>query len=237
MKIYSLFASVDGEQNLYSQGCFTTFIRLAGCNFNGDPDNSVRCKYCDTGYAQAEDSGAVWSVESIVQEVLSMGCPKVTITGGEPMAQVEELGILIEALKQYGIVITLETNGSYDVFELCSADGEMPVDCIVMDWKLSNSGEPTEYMDISNFLPLRSYDYVKFVVDDPITYREALSVKTLLQNMGCQAIFAFSPCFGKVEASELFEWLKGDLQLGLDVRLNVQLHKLIWPTVAIGEER
>ena len=103
MKIRSIFTSVDGEINDFHQGRLSVFVRLAGCNLN--------CSYCDTKYAQSIKAGTEKSISEIVSNVCKFNLDKVTITGGEPLLQADEVKILIKELSTKGKKITIETNG------------------------------------------------------------------------------------------------------------------------------
>jgi 7-carboxy-7-deazaguanine synthase len=226
MIIRSIFNSLDGEVNRWGQGTFTTFVRFGGCAFGG---KNIHCSYCDTKYSQAKESGTEMSIQKIVNQVKLIGCEKVTITGGEPFVQRKELIELVDSLLDNDFGISLETNGSYDVLDI------PPDVCIVMDYKLSNSGIPKSYMKTEHFTNLQPEDFVKMVVDTRESYEEAIQVKEALMDSGCEARFAFSPMWGILDPAQLFDWLQKD-QL-FDVILNLQLHKIIWPNVKEGEER
>jgi len=227
IKIHSIFSSIDGEVNSFGQGTFTTFIRFAGCDFAG---HDAHCSYCDTSYAWGEDSALDMGVDEIVEKIIETGCRKVTITGGEPRRQYNELHYLVNALKDKGFFISLETNGSYSMDVRGSYLNR--IDCIVMDWKLSNSGV-SKFMKYTNFLDLREYDFIKFVVDED-TINEAVKVKMHLQNLGCKARFAFSPLWGKVNPEIVVATL---YELGqVDAVFNLQIHKVVWPNIGFGEE-
>ena len=101
IKINEIFTSIDGEVNRYGQGGLTTFIRLAGCN--------LQCSYCDTKQAQAMDTGVDMTIDEITERI---EVSKVTITGGEPLCQKDELIELINSLCFTDIRVTVETNGS-----------------------------------------------------------------------------------------------------------------------------
>lgn len=223
MKIFKIYNSIDGEVNRWGQGCFTTFIRFAGCNFGGD---NIHCSYCDTKYSQEEDSGVEMTIPQILICVQELGCHKVTITGGEPFAQGCE--DLVDGLIHMGCEVSIETNGSYYIGDVnCKAN-------IIMDWKLSNSGIPVQYMIPDHFTVLAADDYVKFVIDNEVSYKEAVAVMRMLQDLGCVARFAFSPMWGVLDPKDLFMWLQRDKLF--DCVINLQLHKIIWPNIVEGEE-
>jgi 7-carboxy-7-deazaguanine synthase len=226
MKIRSIFNSIDGEVNAYHQGCFSTFIRVAGCSFAGN--DKIRCAYCDTSYAWSEDSGKDMTVDEIVKQVEEIGCRKITITGGEPCHNEKELIKLLKVVyKPY--IVTLETNGSYDVSPFKGY-----VDSVIMDYKLKSSGIPSSYMKLSHFSILDDRDFIKFVISDVDDYNEACIVMKELEKTDCNAQFAFSSAFGKLEPKLLVEWLQRDKFF--DTIINIQLHKIIWPNIRPDDE-
>ena len=115
LNVQSIFTSLDGEANGFEgAGQLSTFIRLKGCN--------LRCKYCDTKYAQESLPENLMTVEEIINQIPE-GCKKITLTGGSPFFQLEKVGLLLIALRQwsnYQIAITIETNGSIDPAELAA---------------------------------------------------------------------------------------------------------------------
>jgi len=207
MRIYSIFTSIDGEVNGWGQGGFSTFIRFAGCN--------LRCKYCDTIYAQGGFSGKEMSVTEILVRIESRGCKKLTITGGEPLFQLPGLEELVHYLSRYDI--TLETNGSFFVPNWLSGRN------IVMDYKLESSGQ-TVKMNLDNFKGLKKTDFVKFVVKDRVDYDQA---KKVMEKVGgySPVKFAFSPCYETMEGKKLVDWLIEDKLF--DCIVNVQIHKCL----------
>lgn len=218
INIYSIFLSIDGEVNKYHQGRMTVFVRLAGCN--------IKCLYCDTKYARTKESGNLMEVEEVIEKIKVHGCKKITITGGEPLLQSIALGEMVKKLRDLDYKITIETNGT------CPAniDGAS----YVMDWKLPSSGME-RFMLFSNFLFLKKDDFVKFVVCDEVDLAQAIKIMSFLKEYGVLATFAFSPVFGQFSPAELFEKLEEHKIL--DVVVNLQLHKYIWPNVGEGQER
>ena len=224
MRIYSIFRSIDGEVNGFHQGRTSVFVRVAGCN--------LRCSYCDTMYA-VEAKGKEMSVDEIVGVVKEFGgVKKVTITGGEPLLYRGELKRLLLRLRREGYRVSVETNGSLGIIPL-------PYGVVgpwlswVVDWKLPSSGMSKE-MKVEDFVLLSPYDFVKFVVGERRDFEEAKEVMKLLREGGCEAQFAFSPVWGKLDPATLAMWV---FREELDVVLNLQLHKIIWPDCGEGRER
>lgn len=211
MRVHTIFNSIDGEVNSYYQGAFSTFVRLAGCN--------LRCHYCDTRYAQEMEKGEEKDIGEIVELVKGWGCPKLTITGGEPLMQKTELGEFIFALKEKaGFIITIETNGSMPI------DTNWPVYWVV-DYKCPSAGVHAHAsMKDEHFAVLTPYDFVKFVLGNREDYEFAREKVRDLSNLGCKAKFAFST-HTMLLPKEIIRWMQHD-QL-FQVIVNVQLHKLI----------
>jgi len=210
MRIYSIFPSIDGEVNAYHQGVLTTFIRVAGCN--------ICCNYCDTLYALSMQSGRKMSVKEVMQEVGAIGLKKVTITGGEPLLQLEAFQELTKLLYRENYFVSVETNGTFP----CKGYG---VGSWVVDYKLESSG-CSEQMTNSAFVNLRANDFVKFVIGDRVDFEQALAVKKYYQStMGLSCKFAFSPSHGLVTPNQLIDWLM--LDKVFDAIVNLQLHKFV----------
>ncbi|MGD8957441.1 MAG: 7-carboxy-7-deazaguanine synthase QueE [Chromatiaceae bacterium] len=204
LRITEIFHSLQGEGA--SVGWRTVFVRLTGC--------PLRCGYCDTSYAFK--GGEWWQIDAILDEVAGFDAHYVTVTGGEPLAQPDCLGLL-SALCDAGYQVSLETSGAIDV---------APVDprvVKVMDLKTPSSGECDKNL-FRNLDYLRAGDQVKFVIADDADYRwscEQLRHHSL--TMRCDVLF--SPVAGALPPSELAEWILRDR---LDVRFQIQLHKALW---------
>ncbi len=187
-------------------GLPTVFIRLTGC--------PLRCTYCDTDYAF---QGGEWmDVEVIMALVKTYPTRHVTVTGGEPLAQ-KACHELLVALCDLGCDVSLETSGALDI---SGVDARVSR---IVDLKTPASGEVGR-----NFWPniqlLTPRDEVKFVLSDEDDYcwaRQMLVDHQLAQR--CPVLF--SPVWDQVEPAQLAEWILRD---GLPVRMQVQLHKLLW---------
>ena len=188
-------------------GLPTVFVRLTGC--------PLRCQYCDTEYAF--NGGISMSLESIVKQVATYSCRYVTVTGGEPLAQSECLSLL-RLLCNRGFEVSLETSGALGIGEV---DERVSV---VMDLKTPNSMEQDKNR-YENIELLRKKDQVKFVICDRGDYdwaRARLEEFELSKKAG---EVLFSPSHEQLEAAKLADWILRDR---LPVRMQVQLHKLLW---------
>ena len=214
--LYSIFDSLDGEISAFHQGALTTFIRFSGCN--------IHCGYCDTVYALKKNDGRKVSLDQLTKELFQdrPNLKKVTITGGEPLLQLE-LDRFIDILLDKSIKISIETNGTRAPIERFL---NLPEVCWVVDFKLLSSGERNR-MNPKSFNKLTENDFVKFVIFNLDDTYEALQVAQLLRSDGCKAKFAFSPVHSKLSPDSLFKWL---MEFGSgDEIINLQLHKYIWP--------
>jgi 7-carboxy-7-deazaguanine synthase len=205
LKVNETFYSIQGESSYAGRPC--VFVRLSGCN--------LRCSYCDTQYAYEE--GEELEIGEIIDRVASFHCPLVEVTGGEPLMQ-EETPALIRSLLDEGYEVLLETNGSQDISQV---DGR----CVrIVDMKCPSSGED-ERNDLKNIEKLTDKDEIKFVIGDRKDYEYARKMLDLLGSNPLRVLVHFSPVFGKLDPKILSEWIMED---HLDVRLHLQLHKVIW---------
>ena len=222
LRINETFHSIQGEGLRAGEPCF--FIRLSGC--------PLRCHWCDTAYAFRE--GAPRTIASLLQEAQRVGCPLVQITGGEPLAQKGCL-TLVRALCDAGFTVTMETSGAIDISPLDAR-------CVrIMDLKCPGSGEVSRNL-WSNLEQLTRRDEVKFVIADRADYewaREQLQKHRLHERVATVLMSAawsqpkgaeIAGCAG-LEARLLAEWILADR---LPVRMQTQLHKIIWDPQARG---
>ena len=204
LKITEVFHSLQGEAD--SVGWPTVFVRLTGC--------PLRCRWCDTEYAF---HGGGWrGIDDIVQEVRSYGARHVCVTGGEPLAQANCLTLLTR-LCDASLAVSLETSGALD------AGAVDPRVQRVIDVKTPGSGEAARN-HWANLEGLRAHDCVKFVLADRADYEWACEVTARL-GLGARAQVLYSPVAGELAARELAEWILADR---LAVRMQVQLHKILW---------
>jgi len=208
LRINEIFYSLQGESS--TVGLPTTFVRLTGC--------PLRCVYCDTEYAFHQ--GSVMELEQILTRVTATGARHVCVTGGEPLAQPSCLALLT-SLCDMALTVSLETSGAMDI---SAVDRRVTV---VMDLKTPGSNECDRNLE-SNIGELKSGDEVKFVICDRRDYEWAKAKIDQYDLRGRVREILLSPAFGQVGYRELAEWILSDK---LPVRMQVQLHKMIWGDV------
>ena len=204
LKIAEIFFSLQGEAR--QAGVPTVFIRLTGC--------PLRCTYCDTEYAFF---GGQWmDFDGILDQVAAYRASFVCVTGGEPLAQKNCLALL-SRLCDSGYEVSLETGGAHDVAEVDSRVSR------VVDIKTPDSGEAAgnRWENIGLLTP---HDQLKFVICSRGDYEWA---RQQVQQRGLDKVceVLFSPAWGAVDFKHLAQWILDDV---LAVRMQVQLHKLIW---------
>lgn len=205
LRITEIFYSLQGEAR--TVGLPTAFVRLTGC--------PLRCVYCDTEYAFS--GGQLFSQQQVLDQVAAYAPRYVTVTGGEPLAQKNCLPLL-GALCDAGYEVSLETAGA---MSLCRVDSRVVK---VVDLKTPASGE-VQRNDYDNMALLARHDQVKFVICDRADYEWArfkLDEYSLVERV---ADVLFSPSHGDLSGRELAEWILAD---NLPVRLQLQLHKILW---------
>jgi 7-carboxy-7-deazaguanine synthase len=205
VRITEIFYSLQGEAR--TVGLPTVFVRLTGC--------PLRCVYCDTEYAFS--GGELQSIDQICAQVASYSPRYVTVTGGEPLAQKSCIPLLTQ-LCDAGFEVSLETSGAMSV-----ADVDERV-VKVLDLKTPASGE-VERNDYSNIDLLTKNDQLKFVICDRGDYEWSRFKLDQYQMPGRVSDILFSPSHGQLEGRQLAEWI---LQDNLPVRLQLQLHKILW---------
>ncbi len=207
--VNEIYASVQGESSFAGLPC--AFVRLTGC--------PLRCVWCDTEYAFT--GGTRMELDQILGEVEKFGVKMVEVTGGEPLAQ-PECTTLLAMFCDAGYEVLLETSGAIDI---ASVDSRVVK---IVDVKCPGSGEEGSNR-WENLRVLGARDEVKFVIADRADYDYAKRVIT--QKLRGRRGLLFSAVQGKLDPAELAKWIIEDR---LDVRLQVQLHKILWPSATRG---
>jgi 7-carboxy-7-deazaguanine synthase len=208
LRVSEIFLSVQGESTRI--GLPTTFVRLTGC--------PLRCVWCDTAYAFA--GGLAMSLDSVLARVAELGCKTVCVTGGEPLAQAT-CRDLLRALCDAGCSVSLETSGALDISKVD------PRVSRIMDLKAPGSGEAAKNR-WENLDCLTQHDEIKIVLAGEADYhwaRQQIAERRL--DRICPVLL--SPVWETLPPATLAEWILRD---GLPVRLQVQMHKVLW-----GSER
>ena len=208
LRITEIFLSLQGEAN--TVGYPTVFVRLTGC--------PLRCQYCDSAYAFS--GGQIETLADILDQVASYNVSRVTVTGGEPLAQ-PGVFALMTALVDRQFSVSLETSGALPV------DRVDPRVVKVLDIKTPDSAE-VHRNRWDNIAHLQPHDQIKFVVCSRGDYDWARIKCDQYQLFDRVADVLFSPSHGALDPSELADWIVADR---LPARMQMQLHKLLWGDV------
>ncbi len=204
MQITEIYQSIQGESTYAGQPC--VFVRTTGCN--------LRCVWCDTEYAFY--GGEKMSVDEVMARVESFGCKLVEITGGEPLLH-KDVPELARRLVEKGYTVLVETSGERDVSMLD------PRVVKIMDLKCPGSGE-CDKNRWQNLVHLTPRDEIKFVIKDRTDYEWARDV-VRRHGLTEKHTVLFSPVWGELEPADLARWILEDR---LNLRFQIQLHKVIW---------
>lgn len=202
LNITEIFYSLQGEAR--EVGIPTVFVRLTGC--------PLRCNYCDTAYAFKGNNPL--SIQHILDEIAQYNTQYVCVTGGEPMAQSNCLKLL-DALIDNDYKVSMETSGSVDIALVNSKVS------IVMDIKTPSSTEEHQNR-YENLSILKNKDQLKFVIASRSDFDWCTKI---LENHEVESEVLFSPVYESLRPVELADWI---LEKKLNVRLQVQLHKILW---------
>ena len=206
LRVTEIFRSIQGESTHAGRPC--TFVRLTGC--------PMRCVWCDSEYTFT--GGEHVSIDDVMAQVDAFGCKLVEVTGGEPLAQKEAFQ-LIQRLCDDGYEVLIETGGYVST---ANVDQRAK---IILDIKCPASGEE-QRNDWSNLDRLRAdMDEVKFVIADENDWRYAKNlIKEHALGSRTKAVL-ISPAWGQIDLQQLADWIASS---GLNVRMQLQLHKYIW---------
>jgi 7-carboxy-7-deazaguanine synthase len=210
LRVTEIFHSIQGESTHAGRPC--VFVRLTGCN--------LRCVWCDTAYAF--HGGRSMSLDQVLETVRSYGCRWVEITGGEPLLQ-DDAYPLMQALVDDGYSVLVETGGSLPIARVPHGVRR------IVDVKCPASGE-VERNRWENIAELREGDELKFVLAGREDYEWA-STQVRARELDRHAPVLFSAVHGGLDAGEMARWVLDDR---LPVRVQLQLHKLLWPGVEKG---
>ena len=206
LRVTEIFRSIQGESTHAGRPC--TFVRLTGC--------PMRCVWCDSEYTFT--GGEHYSIDNIMDQVAAFGCKLVEVTGGEPLAQKNAFE-LIERLCNEGYEVLIETGGYVST---ANVDRRAK---IILDIKCPASGEEHRN-DWSNLDRLRAdMDEVKFVIADQADWIYAKNLIEERDLEGRTKAVLISPAWGQVDLQQLADWIASS---GLNVRMQLQLHKYIW---------
>jgi 7-carboxy-7-deazaguanine synthase len=212
LRVTEIFRSIQGESTHAGRPC--AFVRLTGC--------PMRCVWCDSEYTFT--GGEYFTLEDVMSQVRGFNCKLVEITGGEPLAQREAFG-LIEQMCDEGFEVLVETGG------FVSTEGLDPRARMILDVKCPASGE-SERNHWPNLERLRAdKDEVKFVIMNFEDWKYALEIIEKYDLDHRTKAVLVSPAWGAVDLKNLADWVSAS---GLDIRMQLQLHKYIWGPEARG---
>jgi 7-carboxy-7-deazaguanine synthase len=211
LQVNEIFYSIQGESSFMGQPC--VFIRLTGCN--------LRCSYCDSEYAFYE--GREMSIPEVLQTLESFPARLALVTGGEPMLQESVYGLFHELL-EHRYTVCVETGGQVLLDKV-----DLRVHKI-MDLKCPSS-RMMQRNDFGNIQYLTDRDEVKFVIGDRVDFDWACETARRYGLCARVGAVLFSPVYNVLPYDELARWV---LECGLQVRMQVQLHKIIWPNILRG---
>lgn len=205
LKVTELFLSIQGE-GIHS-GLPTYFIRLSGCN--------LRCSYCDTKYSYS--GGKEIKIKDILNNIVKQKFKLVCLTGGEPLLQAGTK-ILINKLVSLGYNVDIETNGSILINDFNNSSKIF----YSLDVKCPSSGM-SKKIKLDNLKYLAKKDQVKFIIgnrNDYIFSKKIVKKYKLIKKTN----IIFTPVDG-IKAKKIVEWILKD---GLEARIGLQIHKIIW---------
>jgi 7-carboxy-7-deazaguanine synthase len=212
MRITEIFRSIQGESTHAGRPC--TFIRLTGC--------AMRCVWCDSEYTFT--GGEHIALEDVMAQVRAFDCHLVEVTGGDPLGQ-KEAFVLIKQLCDEGYEVLIETGGYFSTAEVD------PRARIILDIKCPGSGEAVRnhWPNLERLRP--DLDEVKFVIADRADWDYALNMIAEHDLIKRSKAVLISPAWGQIDLKDLAEWVSAS---GLEIRMQLQLHKYVWGPEARG---
>ena len=210
LAVSEVFFSIQGEGTRAGRPC--VFVRLTGC--------PLRCVWCDTAYAFHE--GTRRDEDDVIAEIERRPSRLLCLTGGEPLAQPAAFPFVSRLLDR-GWEVTVETSGHVSTERLDARAA------VILDVKTPGSGESAR-MDWSNLDRLARKDEAKFVIDGRADYEWSRGV-VRERDLSARCTVLFSAVHAKLEPGRLAGWILED---GLPVRLQLQLHKYLWPEATRG---
>ncbi|MCR5797933.1 MAG: putative 7-carboxy-7-deazaguanine synthase QueE [Eubacterium sp.] len=218
LDVVEMFTSINGEGERAGELAF--FVRFKGCN--------LRCSYCDTLWAlEADADSTAMTPEQIIDNIKDTGVRNVTITGGEPLMQSDIYDFLEKLSREEGLRVEIETNGSIGIGPFLNIPNRPSM---TMDYKLPSSKMESR-MDMGNLELLEEKDTIKFVCG---SIEDLDRAKYLIDwyNLTEKCSVHLSPVFGAIEPEQIVEYMKNNKMN--DVRLQIQIHKVIWDPDAKG---
>lgn len=215
LPVIEQFLSLDGEGP--TSGELAYFVRFEQCN--------LRCSWCDTVYSW-DGSAAVQhkTARQIYHEIKASGVRNVTLTGGEPLIQKEILSLLMLLAKDEDLLVHIETNGAVDIAPFRNACPAKNI-LYILDYKLPTSNMESK-MNMANLQQVTSSDVYKFVIASQEDLHRAVEiVKQYDLHHRCQVFF--SPVREMIDPLVIVDEMKEQCLNG--VRLQLQLHKILWP--------
>lgn len=206
------FISINGEGP--KAGMMSAFLRMKGCNLS--------CNYCDTSWANMPDCPCeMLSADALICWLKESGTVNVTLTGGEPLL-IPNIDLLIEQMESAGFSVEIETNGSVSLAPFCQLSHRPS---FTMDYKCPDSGME-QFMNLNNFSLLNEQDSVKFVVSSEKDLNRAEEI-TKKYHLSKRCRVYLSAVFGRMDPRTITEYMIR--HQWNDVRLQLQMHKFIWP--------